>query len=256
MQKEKFDIKKEPIFEQIMHNMVLGQAQMLKKKQRIRIKDAAVLIGVIDLDNAGGAIADADAMLGENEVFCQIEPSSFSLDILDEETRGKFKTQLKKNTGIKDKEVIREVSKENVFGGERSEVQLVEGQVLITKNPCGHPGDIRKVKAIGKDHPAYEHLKHLVNVIVFPTKGDRPLSHQMSTGDLDGDVYMIIWDKRLVEGITKPIPAAYYDKDNKDRDELTEELNKDEMKDSEAICTYFERDTLGQTANLHLCLAI
>jgi len=31
--------------------MVLGQAQTLKKKQRIRLRDAAVLIGVADIDH-------------------------------------------------------------------------------------------------------------------------------------------------------------------------------------------------------------
>lgn len=35
----------------ILHNMVLGQFQNLKLKQRIRIYDAAVLIGVIDIDD-------------------------------------------------------------------------------------------------------------------------------------------------------------------------------------------------------------
>lgn len=77
-------------------------------------------------------------------------------------------------------------------------IQLITGDVLITKNPCGHKGDIRQAKAIGTDHPAYDKLKHLVNVIVFPLKGDRPLQNCMSGGDLDGDVYMIIWDKKLV----------------------------------------------------------
>ena len=48
------------------------------------------------------------------------------------------------------------------------EIQLIEGEVLLTKNPCGHKGDIRRVKAIGKDHTAYNKLSHLVNVIVFP----------------------------------------------------------------------------------------
>ena len=48
------------------------------------------------------------------------------------------------------------------------EIQLVEGEVLLTKNPCGHKGDIRRVKCIGKDHPAFKKLSHLVNVIVFP----------------------------------------------------------------------------------------
>jgi len=47
--------------------------------------------------------------------------------------------------------------------------------VLITKNPCGHEGDIRLAHAIDESHPAYEKLKHLVNVIVFPLNGSRPL---------------------------------------------------------------------------------
>lgn len=76
-----------------------------------------------------------------------------------------------------------------------AKVQLITGDVLITKNPCGHEGDIRPAKAIGTDHPAYQKLKHLVNVIVFSQKGTRPLQNMMSGGDLDGDVYMIIWDE-------------------------------------------------------------
>ena len=68
----------------------------------------------------------------------------------------------------------------------------------MTKNPCGHKGDIRLAKAIGKEHPAYDKLKHLVNVIVFPLMGERPLQNCMSGGDLDGDVYMIIWDQEIV----------------------------------------------------------
>ena len=73
--------------------------------------------------------------------------------------------------------------------------------MLVTKNPCVHPGDIRKVKAVGKEDPRFSKLSHLFNVIVFPTKGDRPLQNKMSGGDLDGDVYMCIWDKQLVDGV-------------------------------------------------------
>ena len=42
---------------------------MLKDKQRIRLFDAAVLIGVSDLQG--------EAMLKEGEVFIQVEPNSF-----------------------------------------------------------------------------------------------------------------------------------------------------------------------------------
>jgi RNA-dependent RNA polymerase len=85
-------------------------------------------------------------------------------------------------------------------------IKLITGDVLITKNPCGHRGDIRQAKAIGKSHPAYEKLRHLVNVIVFPCRGSRPLQNMMSGGDLDGDVYMIMWDKDLVQGAKKGYP--------------------------------------------------
>jgi predicted small secreted protein len=51
--------------------MVLGQGQMLKDKQRIRLFDAAVLIGVSDLPG--------EHMLKEGEVFIQVEPESFKI---------------------------------------------------------------------------------------------------------------------------------------------------------------------------------
>ena len=41
----------------------------------------------------------------------------------------------------------------------------------------------------------FDVLAHLQNVVVFPTTGERPQQHMMSGGDLDGDVYMVIWDE-------------------------------------------------------------
>lgn len=73
----------------------------------------------------------------------------------------------------------------------------------MTKNPCVHPGDVRKVSTLTreKDSERYSRLDHLYNVIVFPSKGKRPLQNMMSGGDLDGDVYMCIWDKDLVDAV-------------------------------------------------------
>lgn len=70
--------------------------------------------------------------------------------------------------------------------------------MIVTKNPCSHPGDIRKLVAISKDDKRIKIFEHLVNVIVFSSQGIRPEQHKMSGGDLDGDVYMCIWDKELV----------------------------------------------------------
>ena len=45
---------------------------------------------------------------------------------------------------------------------------VVEGKVVVTKNPCLHPGDLRVLKAVDAVV-----LHHMVNCIVFPQKGNR-----------------------------------------------------------------------------------
>lgn len=54
--------------------------------------------------------------------------------------------------------------------------------VLVTRNPCLHPGDLQKFKAVARDE-----LEHLVDCIVFPSCGKRPAADMLSGGDLDGD---------------------------------------------------------------------
>jgi len=70
---------------------------------------------------------------------------------------------------------------------------VIEGTCTIYRNPCLHPGDVRLAKAV--DRPK---LRHLKNVVVFSTRGLRPLPNMLGGGDLDGDFYTVIWDKRLL----------------------------------------------------------
>lgn len=74
---------------------------------------------------------------------------------------------------------------------------ILQGKVVVSRNPCTHPGDIRLLDAVNKSE-----LQHLVNVIVFPSTGERPLCNMMSGGDLDGDVYFVCWDQRITSHIT------------------------------------------------------
>lgn len=55
-------------------------------------------------------------------------------------------------------------------------------EILVTRNPCLHPGDLQKFRVVAKLE-----LSHLVDCIVFPIRGRRPSADMMSGGDLDGD---------------------------------------------------------------------
>lgn len=56
-----------------------------------------------------------------------------------------------------------------MFGGNRSDQRFViEGKVVVAKNPCLHPGDVRVLRAVNV--PA---LDHMVDCVVFPQKGQR-----------------------------------------------------------------------------------
>lgn len=56
-------MEKEPIFDAILLNMVLGNSVNLKKKARIKVRDACVVIGIID----------ELGILEEGEVFVRIQ---------------------------------------------------------------------------------------------------------------------------------------------------------------------------------------
>ena len=76
----------------------------------------------------------------------------------------------------------------NSSGGRK----VLTGEVMVTKYPCMHPGDVRKYMAIDRLE-----LRHIVDCIVFPAKGHRPHPNEMEGRDLDGDEYSVIWMKDL-----------------------------------------------------------
>lgn len=83
---------------------------------------------------------------------------------------------------------------------------IVKGKVVVAKNPCLHPGDIRILEAV--DAPS---LHHLVDCLVFPQKGDRPHPNEASGSDLDGDTYFVSWDSSLIPPSGKSFEPMDYD---------------------------------------------
>lgn len=59
---------------------------------------------------------------------------------------------------------------------------LKNTEVTVIRNPCLHPGDWQKLRVVERPE-----LSHLVDCIVFSTRGKRPAADCMSGGDLDGD---------------------------------------------------------------------
>ncbi|KAH8917709.1 RdRP-domain-containing protein, partial [Atractiella rhizophila] len=88
-------------------------------------------------------------------------------------------------------------------------VEHITGEVAVTRSPTMHPGDIQLVWAISPSQlPVDCPLLKLENCVVFACRGPRSLPSCLGGGDLDGDIYNIVVDKRLQPKINKN-PASY-----------------------------------------------
>ncbi|KAF8163532.1 RNA dependent RNA polymerase-domain-containing protein [Crassisporium funariophilum] len=85
-------------------------------------------------------------------------------------------------------------SKRNLKTEDGLLTDILLGDVLLTRNPCKVPTDVRKVKAV--DHP---YLRNYVDVIVCSVQGFRRLLDWLAGGDYDGDIAVVLWFRGLVE---------------------------------------------------------
>lgn len=124
---------------------------------------------------------------------------------------------------------------------------VLTGQVVITRCPALHPGDVQYVDAV--DVPLDSPLRAVHNCVVFSSKGDRDLPSQLSGGDLDGDLYNIIYDDTLMPTkITDPadyptVPAI----------DIGREVTRFDM--TNFFVQFMENDQLGRLSTLHQTLA-
>ena len=127
----------------------------------------------------------------------------------------------------------------------QAETKTLEGPVVIAKNPCFHPGDMRQFTAVDKPQ-----LKHMIDCVVFPTQGSRPHADEMSGSDLDGDMYFVCWHNQLLPPGENKEPMNYQ---AKPKQVLQRPVTESDMIDF--IGSYIEGDSFGVIANSHLAYA-
>ncbi|KAF2146274.1 uncharacterized protein K452DRAFT_348841 [Aplosporella prunicola CBS 121167] len=209
-----FMASKEPFMMSILRLWRTWRVKSLKEKARIRIKDGAFLLGCVDeTATLRGHFIDYVADT-DNPLPDQMEnlPEIF-VRVSEPENQGSY--------------------------------QVIEGICVVARNPSLHAGDIRVVRAV--DVPALHHLK---NVIVFPQTGDRDIPNMCSGGDLDGDDYLVMWDKDLIPREVNH-PAMNFSPPPKI--EVEGEPTAEDI--SKFFVEYIKNDSLGRIASAHLVFA-
>jgi hypothetical protein len=132
----------------------------------------------------------------------------------------------------------------------QSEPIYLEGNVLVSRSPCLHPGDVQIVRAIGRPPPGSPFEKEeLPNTIVFSCQGERSLPSCLGGGDLDGDLYNVVTLPNLhpprthTPGEYKPVQRV----------ELNRPCTIIDIADF--VVDYINSDVLGLIASQHLMLA-
>ena len=120
-------------------------------------------------------------------------------------------------------------------------------RILISRSPALHPGDVQVANNVipPDGHP----LKAHNNCVVFSSKGPRDLPSQLSGGDLDGDIYHIIWDQDAQP--TTTFPAADYPR--MAPLDIGRSITKDDM--ASFFVTFMKTDQLGLICTRHMILA-
>ncbi|KAF4336323.1 RNA-directed RNA polymerase [Fusarium beomiforme] len=135
----------------------------------------------------------------------------------------------------------------SVYNGLRIDNTLKDGRIIVTRSPALHPGDIQPVEQVTP--PLGHPLRSLQNCIVFSQKGKRDLPSMLSGGDLDGDLYNIIWD-------AEASPEKYFSPADYPRVEPKPLDRPVRPKDiADFFVDFMRTDILGMIATRHVILA-
>lgn len=67
-------------------------------------------------------------------------------------------------------------------------------ELVVGRQPALRGSDIQKVRGVFKPE-----LKHLLDVVIFPSRGVFPLAERIQNGDYDGDRFWATWDPAIVD---------------------------------------------------------
>jgi RNA-dependent RNA polymerase len=123
-------------------------------------------------------------------------------------------------------------------------------RAIVSRAPCMSPSDIRVLIAADPDSLPSS-LTSKTNVVVFPRRGDRPEPCLMSGGDLDGDIYFVIWNKTLIPN--RAAPPLNYTPPDPPSEVPGGVVTVDHI--VESFLNYMQNDQLGRIANGHLAVA-
>ncbi|XP_065565353.1 uncharacterized protein LOC136030359 [Artemia franciscana] len=128
-------------------------------------------------------------------------------------------------------------------------VAVVEGMVIIYRNPCLHPGDVRSVRAVNK--PEFRNYK---NVLIFPASSSckYSLSTACSGGDLDGDLFSVVWNPKLVPPQLSLFPPLDYSGLKHSMPKHPNPCKHEAL--SKFYVESITNDVLGRVAHLHVAL--
>jgi len=121
-------------------------------------------------------------------------------------------------------------------------------EIIVTRSPALHPGDVQTAVAVKV--PNSSPLMKLRNCIVFSQRGPRDLPSMLSGGDLDGDLYHIIFDRNARLSRPTFTPADYPRQPPRELDRIVE---RSDMTDF--FVEFMEIDQLGRICNMHKTVA-
>ncbi|EPE07136.1 rna-dependent rna polymerase [Ophiostoma piceae UAMH 11346] len=215
------DYRNDPFLRRATDAIVLRELRLLKHKARMFVHLGITLFGVMD----------ETGLLGEHEVYVTYT------------TKKGSKSQ--------------RYSPPPVHGA----------KLLVTRSPALHPGDIQMATNVipPEGHPLYS----LTNCIVFSKYGGgnaspeqlaqtgkdapRDLPSKLSGGDLDGDIFNVIWDPEVID-VDPPLDTFYpADYPRQRPASIGRPVTQEDIADF--FIDFIKTDHLGAIATRHMILA-